>query len=150
GHYDVTKAETVEVEEYERRLGALSEDLRQIALWKLEGYTNVEIAAQLGCTVRTVERKIALRADLRARQRAGQGRPARAGGHDLHPGPQAVDRRVVLAAVRADRDGEDQDGGQGGDEAGGRQVARPRRRPVPVVLPATGVGRAQGLSAPPR
>jgi DNA-directed RNA polymerase specialized sigma24 family protein len=33
-------------------------DLRQIALWKLEGYTNPEIAAQLRCTVRTVERKL--------------------------------------------------------------------------------------------
>ena len=33
-------------------------DLRQIALWKLEGYTNPEIAAQLECTVRTVERKL--------------------------------------------------------------------------------------------
>ena len=33
-------------------------DLRQIALWKLEGYTNAEIAAQLECTLRTVERKL--------------------------------------------------------------------------------------------
>ena len=32
--------------------------LRQIALWKLEGYTNPEIAAKLDCTVRTVERKL--------------------------------------------------------------------------------------------
>ena len=32
--------------------------LRQIALWKLEGYTNPEIAAQLDCTVRAVERKL--------------------------------------------------------------------------------------------
>ena len=33
-------------------------DLRQIALWKLEGYTNPEIATKLDCTVRTVERKL--------------------------------------------------------------------------------------------
>ena len=33
-------------------------DLRQIALWKLEGYTNREIAAQLDCKLRTVERKL--------------------------------------------------------------------------------------------
>jgi DNA-directed RNA polymerase specialized sigma24 family protein len=33
-------------------------ELRRIALWKLEGYTNPEIAAQLQCTVRTVERKL--------------------------------------------------------------------------------------------
>ena len=33
-------------------------DLRQIALWKLEGSTNPEIATKLDCTVRTVERKL--------------------------------------------------------------------------------------------
>jgi DNA-directed RNA polymerase specialized sigma24 family protein len=38
------------------RLGA--GELRQIALWKLEGYTNEEIAHKLGCAVRTVERKL--------------------------------------------------------------------------------------------
>ena len=32
-------------------------NLRQIALWKLEGYTNQETACQLDCAVRTVERK---------------------------------------------------------------------------------------------
>jgi RNA polymerase sigma factor (sigma-70 family) len=32
--------------------------LRQIALWKLEGYTNQEIAERLECTLRTVERKL--------------------------------------------------------------------------------------------
>ena len=32
--------------------------LRQIALWKLEGYTNPEIAGTLECTLRTVERKL--------------------------------------------------------------------------------------------
>jgi len=35
------------------------ESLRQIALYKLEGYTNEEIARQLGCAPRTVERKLA-------------------------------------------------------------------------------------------
>jgi DNA-directed RNA polymerase specialized sigma24 family protein len=32
--------------------------LRQIALWKLEGYTNPEIAGCLECTLRSVERKL--------------------------------------------------------------------------------------------
>jgi hypothetical protein len=32
--------------------------LRQIALWKLEGDTNAEIARKLECTLRTVERKL--------------------------------------------------------------------------------------------
>jgi DNA-directed RNA polymerase specialized sigma24 family protein len=34
------------------------EQLRRIALWKMEGYTNAEVAAKLGCDERTVERKV--------------------------------------------------------------------------------------------
>lgn len=34
------------------------ESLRRIALWKMEGYTNAEIAAKVGCVERTVERKL--------------------------------------------------------------------------------------------
>jgi DNA-directed RNA polymerase specialized sigma24 family protein len=34
------------------------ETLRQVALWKMEGYTNAEIAARLGCVESTVERKL--------------------------------------------------------------------------------------------
>ena len=46
-------------EALERRFQMLKDpDLRRIAIWKLEGYTNPEIAAQLDCTVRTVERKL--------------------------------------------------------------------------------------------
>jgi DNA-directed RNA polymerase specialized sigma24 family protein len=45
-------------EECERLLGLLKAELRPIALWKLEGYTNPEIAAKLGCVVSTVERKL--------------------------------------------------------------------------------------------
>ncbi|QEG38019.1 ECF-type sigma factor [Bythopirellula goksoeyrii] len=33
-------------------------ELRKIALWKVEGYTNEEIAQRLSCVVRTVERKL--------------------------------------------------------------------------------------------
>ena len=36
------------------------ETLRQIANWKLEGFTNDEIASKLGVTTRTVERKLKL------------------------------------------------------------------------------------------
>lgn len=47
-------------EEMERLLGVLDEPaLREIALMKLEGYTNDEIAARLECARRTVERKLA-------------------------------------------------------------------------------------------
>ena len=46
-------------EALERRFQMLKDpDLRQIALWKLEGYTNAEIAERLQCTLRTVERKL--------------------------------------------------------------------------------------------
>jgi RNA polymerase sigma factor (sigma-70 family) len=47
------------VEQYERLLIRLDDEkLRQIALWKLEGFTNGEIAEKLGCSRRTVIRKL--------------------------------------------------------------------------------------------
>jgi len=48
--------------EAEERLTQLPADLRCIAQYKLEGYTNAEIAAlpDMGCTERTVERKLKL------------------------------------------------------------------------------------------
>ncbi|MFO0907171.1 MAG: ECF-type sigma factor [Isosphaeraceae bacterium] len=33
-------------------------ELRRIALWKMEGFSNAEIAAKLGCVIPTVERKL--------------------------------------------------------------------------------------------
>jgi RNA polymerase sigma factor (sigma-70 family) len=46
-------------EALERRLEALDDpDLRTIALWRLEGYTNREIADRLDCTERSVERRL--------------------------------------------------------------------------------------------
>jgi RNA polymerase sigma factor (sigma-70 family) len=46
-------------EALERRLQSLGNaELRQIALWRLEGYSNREIAERLGCTERSVERKL--------------------------------------------------------------------------------------------
>ncbi len=46
-------------EALERRFQMLADPaLRQIAQWKLEGYTNAEIAQTLECTLRTVERKL--------------------------------------------------------------------------------------------
>jgi DNA-directed RNA polymerase specialized sigma24 family protein len=48
-------------EEYRYRLEALQDEtLRRVANWKLEGYTNEEIAAQLGCALRTVANKLKL------------------------------------------------------------------------------------------
>ena len=46
-------------DECRRLLELLDEpELRQVALWKVEGYTNEEIAARLDCAARTVERKL--------------------------------------------------------------------------------------------
>jgi DNA-directed RNA polymerase specialized sigma24 family protein len=48
-------------EGYERLLRALGDpQLRSIAIWKLEGYTEKELAAMLGCTERTIQRKLQL------------------------------------------------------------------------------------------
>ncbi len=47
-------------EEYARLLGKLvDEDLRQLAIWKLEGFTNAEIAGKINRSIPTVERKLA-------------------------------------------------------------------------------------------
>jgi RNA polymerase sigma factor (sigma-70 family) len=46
-------------DECQRLLALLDEpQLRQIALWKVEGYTHEEIATRLDCVPRTIERKI--------------------------------------------------------------------------------------------
>ena len=51
-------------EECRRLLDRLGDNsLRDVAVWKMEGYSNDEIAGRLGCVSRTVERK------LRARRR---------------------------------------------------------------------------------
>jgi DNA-directed RNA polymerase specialized sigma24 family protein len=47
-------------EEYRRLLGLLDEELRRIAVWKMEGLTNAEIADGLGCALPTVERRLRL------------------------------------------------------------------------------------------
>jgi RNA polymerase sigma factor (sigma-70 family) len=55
-----TPDEAAEVaDECRRLLDSLKEpELRQIALWKVEGYTHEEIAARLDCVPRTIERKV--------------------------------------------------------------------------------------------
>jgi DNA-directed RNA polymerase specialized sigma24 family protein len=59
---DPTPAVAAELaEEYRRLLEVLGDrDLRRIAVWKLEGHTVDEIAAQLGCARRTVARRLEL------------------------------------------------------------------------------------------
>jgi DNA-directed RNA polymerase specialized sigma24 family protein len=48
------------VEEYQWLMDQLGDSrLRSVATYKLEGYTNDEIAARLGCVTSTVERKLA-------------------------------------------------------------------------------------------
>ena len=46
-------------EECQRLLDSLGDEtLRDVAVWKMEGYSNDEIAERLGCVTRTVERKL--------------------------------------------------------------------------------------------
>ena len=48
-------------EEVETLLGRLPDPaLRQLAVWKLEGYTNAEIAQMQGRSLTTVERRLAI------------------------------------------------------------------------------------------
>ena len=48
-------------EECQRLLGGLDDaGLQAVALAKMEGYTNEEVAARLGCSLRSVERKLGL------------------------------------------------------------------------------------------
>jgi RNA polymerase sigma factor (sigma-70 family) len=74
---DPTPAEAAVLNEgLERRLKALGDPLlRRIALRKLEGYTNQEIAGELDVTERTVERKLER---IRARWATGAGDVPRA------------------------------------------------------------------------
>lgn len=48
-------------EQYARLMSSLRDDcLRQVVMWRIEGYTTVEIAEQLQITKRSVERKLQL------------------------------------------------------------------------------------------
>jgi DNA-directed RNA polymerase specialized sigma24 family protein len=52
-------------EEFLRLLGRLGDaELEAAAVWKMQGVTNEEIAARLGCVPRTVERRLRLIRDL--------------------------------------------------------------------------------------
>ena len=55
-----TPAQIAEMEHaFQRLLTKLGDDqLKSVALWKMEGQTVAEIAARLGCVPRTVERKL--------------------------------------------------------------------------------------------
>ncbi len=49
------------LEQYRLLLDSLGDDtLRQVAVWRMEGYTSDEIAARVGCARRTVARQLAL------------------------------------------------------------------------------------------
>ena len=59
GHEPTPEFAVQVAEECRRLLDGLGDaELRSIALWKMEGFTTEEIAAQLGCVPRTVERKL--------------------------------------------------------------------------------------------
>jgi DNA-directed RNA polymerase specialized sigma24 family protein len=67
-------------DELNRVLHGLPEDHRQIVIWKLEGFTNAEIAFRIGRTVRCVELKMQL-----IRQRIELGLDGRNGKQVLPP-----------------------------------------------------------------
>jgi DNA-directed RNA polymerase specialized sigma24 family protein len=59
GREPTPEAAALVADECRRLLAGLKTDeLRSIALWKMEGHTNEEIAAKLDCAVSTVERKL--------------------------------------------------------------------------------------------
>jgi DNA-directed RNA polymerase specialized sigma24 family protein len=61
GHEPTPEFAAMVAEEYERLLERLGDDdLRQVALWRMEGFTNDEIAEKLGCARRTVARRLDL------------------------------------------------------------------------------------------
>lgn len=52
-------------EECEKKLNSLQEDeLKMVVLLKVEGYTNDEIASNMGCTRRSIQRRLALIRDI--------------------------------------------------------------------------------------
>jgi len=61
-------------EQVEQLLGRLDDSLRDIAVMKLEGFTNAEIAGRLGLVERSIERKLArIRLEWETDQPSGEG-----------------------------------------------------------------------------
>ena len=58
-------------EQCDHLLGQLNDDLRQVAVAKMEGYTNEEIADRLDCSLSTVERSLRLIRRIWQREMAG-------------------------------------------------------------------------------
>jgi DNA-directed RNA polymerase specialized sigma24 family protein len=59
GHEPTPELAVQLVEQYENLLDRLGDEkLRQLAIWKLEGFTNGEIARKFGCSRRTVIRRL--------------------------------------------------------------------------------------------
>src|SRR5262249_2191340 len=62
-------------EEYQRLLDRLGDDtLSRVAIWKMEGLTNDEIAGQLECSRRTVARKLDTIRIIWSEEDEGEGR----------------------------------------------------------------------------
>jgi RNA polymerase sigma factor (sigma-70 family) len=59
GHHATPEVEAIAAEEFQRLMTLLDDDrLRQIAQFKLDGFTNEEIAQRHGLTARSIERKL--------------------------------------------------------------------------------------------
>jgi RNA polymerase sigma factor (sigma-70 family) len=76
GHEPTPEFAIQVAEEYEALLRRLPEELRIVAIRKMEGYTNAEIAAELGVIKRTIERKLsAIRGKLKESDSGRRGHP---------------------------------------------------------------------------
>ena len=61
GHEPTPEFAAQVAEECQRLLGLLGDDeLRDMAVWKMEGHSNEQIAERLGCALATVERRLRL------------------------------------------------------------------------------------------
>ncbi|MFO0914355.1 MAG: sigma-70 family RNA polymerase sigma factor [Pirellulales bacterium] len=73
--------ELIVADEVRQRLQQLNDPMRHVAVAKLEGYTNQEIAERLGCSLATVERRLKMIRELwsQAADHGDDSTPARSG-----------------------------------------------------------------------
>ena len=72
--------------------------LRQIALWRMEGYTSDEIAGRLGCARRTVARRLDLIREIWGADEGGPGGVVR--GDALIAGGSSLQSWSTLCSIR--------------------------------------------------
>jgi DNA-directed RNA polymerase specialized sigma24 family protein len=117
-----TPAFAAEVAEACRRLLGLlgDEELRQIAVWKMEGYTNAEIAGFLNRAVATVERRIQMIRKTWEQEIGPAGPPADPGpDRENRPRPEGCPDDLAIDPTEAARGGGPGEAGDAGSEGSG-------------------------------